>query len=86
MPRMTSSTEKHANQSTQVPLVVACSWALASDLLSLLRGEQVISCECMDALSMCAAVTGCLRRQMLLHILHWETGSSHRGGQDPEVM
>lgn len=60
MPRMTSSTEKHANQSTQVPLVVACSWALASDLLSLLQGEQVISCECMDALSMCAAVTGAL--------------------------
>lgn len=86
VPRMTSSTEKHANLNTQVPLVVSHSWALASDLPLPLQGEQVIGCESMDVFSMCAAVTGCLRRQMLLYILHWETGSSHRGGQDPQVM
>lgn len=83
---MASSAEKHANLNTQVPLLVSCSWAVASDLPSPLQGEQVMGCECMDVFSMCAAVTDCLRRQMLFYILHWETGSSHRGGQDPEVM
>lgn len=86
VPKMTSSTEKHAKPRTQVFLVASRSGALASDLPSP-QGEQVIGCECMDVFSMCAAVTGCLRRQMLfLYILHWETGSSHRGGQDPAVM